>query len=54
MYAGQLPSGTGNLDEDYLASVADDIGPVPLRRRFGPDGVEQAVQREYAEGQAIG
>jgi protein-disulfide isomerase len=56
MYADQLPPNSGNLDEDYLVSVAKDIGLDVNRFREDLDSpqVEQAVQEDFAEGQAIG
>ena len=56
MYADQLPPNSGNLDEDYLVSVAEDIGLDVDRFRDDLDSsaAEQAVQDDFAEGQAIG
>ncbi len=56
MYADQLPPNSGNLDEDYLVSVAEDIGLDVDRFREDLDSseAEQAVQDDFAEGQAIG
>ncbi|MEN3124056.1 thioredoxin domain-containing protein [Janibacter sp. LM] len=56
MYADQLPPNSGNLDEDYLVSVAEDIGLDVDRFRDDLNSVEaeQAVQDDFAEGQAIG
>ena len=56
MYADQLPPNSGNLDEDYLASVAEDIGldVDRFREDMASPEVERAVQEDFAEGQAIG
>lgn len=56
MYADQLPPNSGNLDEDYLAAVAEDAGLDVDRFRddLAATGLEQAVQEDFAEGQAIG
>jgi predicted DsbA family dithiol-disulfide isomerase len=56
MYADQLPPNSGNLDEDHLVSVAEDIGLDVDRFRDDLDSpeIEQAVQEDFAEGQAIG
>ena len=56
MYADQLPPNSGDLDEDHLASVAEDIGLDVDRFRDDLDSaeLEQAVQADFAEGQAIG
>lgn len=56
MYADQLPPNSGNLDEGYLVSVAEDIGLDVDRFRDDLDSAEaeEAVQDDFAEGQAIG
>ena len=56
MYADQLPPNSGDLDEDYLVSVAEDIGLDVDRFREDLDSPEakRAVQEDFAEGQAIG
>ncbi|WP_299928195.1 thioredoxin domain-containing protein [uncultured Nocardioides sp.] len=56
MYADQLPPNSGDLDEDYLVSVAEDIGLDVDRFREDLDSpeAERAVQDDFAEGQAIG
>lgn len=56
MYAEQLPPNSGNLDEDYLVSVAEDIGLDVEKFRDDLDSAEHeaAVQKDFAEGQAIG
>lgn len=56
MYADQLPPNSGNLDEDYLAGVAKDVGLDVDRFRDDLDSLEseEAVQEDFAEGQAIG
>lgn len=56
MYADQLPPNSGNLDEDYLVSVAEDIGLDVEKFRDDLDSAkhEAAVQQDFAEGQAIG
>ena len=56
MYADQLPPNSGDLDEDHLVSVAEDIGLDTDRFREDLDSpeAERAVQDDFAEGQAIG
>lgn len=56
MYADQLPPNSGNLDEDYLVSVAEDIGLDVDRFRddLASSELDAAVQQDFAEGQAIG
>ncbi len=56
MYADQLPPNSGRLDEDYLASVAADIGldVDKFRADLASPDLEKAVQEDFAEGQAIG
>ena len=56
MYADQLPPNSGDLDEDHRVSVAEKIGLDVDRFRDDLDSpqVEQAVQEDFAEGQAIG
>lgn len=56
MYADQLPPNSGDLDEDHLVSVAEDIGLDVDRFRADLDSPEaaQAVRQDFAEGQAIG
>jgi protein-disulfide isomerase len=56
MYADQLPPNSGNLDEDHVAGVADDIGldVDRFREDMASSQVERAVQEDFAEGQAIG
>lgn len=56
MYADQLPPNSGRLDEDYLASVAEDIGldVAAFREDLASPDSEKAVQQDFAEGQAIG
>ena len=56
MYADQLPPNSGDLDEDHLVSVAEDIGLDTDRFREDLDSPEadRAVQDDFAEGQAIG
>lgn len=56
MYDNQLPPNSGNLDEDHLVSVAEDIGLDVDRFLDDLDSpeAERAVQEDFAEGQAIG
>ena len=56
MYADQLPPNSGELDEDHLVSVAERIGLDVDRFRadFKDPAGEQAIQQDFAEGQAIG
>ena len=57
MYADQLPPNSGELDADYLTSVAEDIGlDVDEFREHLSDVAagEALVQKDFAEGQAIG
>jgi protein-disulfide isomerase len=56
MYADQLPPNSGNLDEDHLASVAEDIGldVDRFREDMASPEIERAVQEDFSEGQAIG
>ena len=56
MYADQLPPNSGNLDEDYLVSVAEDIGldVDQFREDMASPEVERAVEKDFSEGQAIG
>jgi protein-disulfide isomerase len=56
MYADQLPPNSGDLDEDHVAGVADDIGLDVDRFRddLASPELERAVQEDFAEGQAIG
>lgn len=57
MYADQLPPNSGELNADYLTSVAEDIGlDVDEFREHLSDvaASEALVQKDFAEGQAIG
>ncbi len=56
MYADQLPPNSGDLDEDYLVSVAEEIGldVDQFREDLASAETEEAVQQDFAEGQAIG
>ena len=56
MYADQLPPNSGDLDEDHVAGVAAELGLDVDRFRadMASPEVEQAVQEDFAEGQAIG
>ncbi len=56
MYAHQLPPNSGNLDEDYLAGVAKDVGLDVDRFRadLASSKSELAVKKDFATGQAIG
>jgi protein-disulfide isomerase len=56
MYADQLPPNSGDLDEDHVAGVADDIGldVDRFREDMASAEAQQAVQEDFAEGQAIG
>lgn len=56
MYDDQAPPNSGTLTEDYLVSVAEDLGldTGQFRRdMIAPDATE-AIKRDFAEGQAIG
>lgn len=56
MYADQLPPNSGNLTDDYVTSVAEDVGldVEQFRKDMGRADLERAVQQDFAEGQAIG
>ncbi len=56
MYAHQVPPNSGELDEDHLASIAEDIGLDVERFRadLASTASESAVREDFAEGQAIG
>ena len=56
MYADQLPPNSGDLDEDHVTGVAEDLGLDLDRFRadLASPEVERAVEEDFAEGQAIG
>ncbi len=56
MYADQLPPNSGQLDEQYVESVADEIGldVEQFRADMASDETESLVARDFQEGQAIG
>jgi len=56
MYADQLPPNSGNLDEDYLAGVAEKIGldVEEFRADLASQDARDGVARDFQEGQAIG
>ena len=56
MYADQLPPNSGQLDEDYLSGVAEDLGldVDQFLTDMNSKATQSAVQKDFAEGQAIG
>lgn len=56
MYADQLPPNSGQLDEDYLAGIAEDLGldVEEFLTDMNSKAAQDAVQDDFAEGQAIG
>lgn len=56
MYADQLPPNSGNLNEDYVAGIAEEIGldVDRFREDMASDEVKKAVQRDVDEGTAVG
>ena len=56
MYADQLPPNSGQLDEDYLAGIAEDLGldVEEFLTDMNSKATQTAVQDDFAEGQAIG
>ncbi len=56
LYDHQLPPNSGGLDEDYLAGIAAEIGldVEQFRTDLTSAAAEQAVARDFAQGQAIG
>nr|WP_307853834.1 DsbA family protein [Nocardioides palaemonis] len=57
MYADQLPPNSGDLDADYLTSIAEDIGldVAEFREHLADVSAGEAlVKEDFAEGQAIG
>jgi len=56
MYANQLPPNSGNLDEDYLAGIAEKLGldVEQFRADLSSQATEQAIAEDFSEGQAIG
>ena len=56
MYADQLPPNSGRLTEDYVVSVAEEAGldVEQFRQDLGRAELERAVEKDFAEGQAIG
>ena len=56
MYASQLPPNSGNLDEEYLADIADELGldVEQFRADMKSKATEQAIAKDFSEGQAIG
>ena len=56
MFADQLPPNSGQLDEDYLAGIAEDLGldVDQFLTDMNSKATQNAVQDDFAEGQAIG
>lgn len=56
MYADQLPPNSGQLDEDYVAGIAEDLGldVEQFLTDMNSKATASAVQDDFAEGQAIG
>lgn len=56
MYADQLPPNSGNLDEDYVAAIADELGldVKQFRADMKSPATKQAIGEDFAQGQAIG
>lgn len=56
MYANQLPPNSGNLDEAYLVGIADKLGldVEQFREDMKAEETEQAIAKDFSEGQAIG
>ncbi len=56
MYADQLPPNSGDLDEDYLAGIAEDLGldVEQFRADMASKATDQAIAADFAQGQAIG
>jgi len=56
MYADQLPPNSGDLDEDYLAGIAEKLGldVQQFRADMTSKATEQAIAKDFSEGQAIG
>lgn len=56
MYADQLPPNSGQLDEDHLAGIAEDLGldVEEFLTDMNSSATQSAVQDDFAEGQAIG
>ena len=56
MYEDQLPPNSGKLDTSYVAGIAEDLGLDVQRFRedMGSKATSQAIERDFAEGQAIG
>ena len=56
LYDNQLPPNSGNLDEDYLAGIAERVGldVEQFREDLQSEATEQAIAADFAEGQAIG
>ena len=56
MYANQLPPNSGNLDEEYLADIADELGldVDQFRADMKSKATDQGIARDFSEGQAIG
>ncbi|MDN5894077.1 MAG: thioredoxin domain-containing protein [Nocardioides sp.] len=56
MFADQLPPNSGNLNEEYVASVADDAGldVDQFREDMSSDAVQKLVDADFNEGQSLG
>lgn len=56
MYANQLPPNSGDLDEDYLAGIAEKLGldVEQFRADMKSKATEQAIAKDFSDGQAIG
>ncbi|MDP2775220.1 MAG: DsbA family protein [Nocardioides sp.] len=56
MYADQLPPNSGNLDEGYVAAIADDLGldVEQFLADLRSDGAQALVDTDFREGQSIG
>lgn len=56
LYANQLPPNSGNLDEDYLAGIAEKLGldVEQFRADMGSPATAQGIAEDFSEGQEIG
>ena len=56
MFTDQLPPNTGQLDEDHLAGIAEELGldVEQFRSDMKSKATQQAIERDFSEGQAIG
>ena len=56
MFADQLPPNSGRLDEDHLAGIAEELGldVEQFRSDMTSRATQQAIERDFSEGQAIG